>query len=337
MQTQTLYVPTLHDIEQARVRISKYIQKTPLHYSPPLSKLTGAEVYIKYENHNPTCAFKVRGGINFVSKFAGSPRRPIAGSLLAGSTGNHGQSIAYAGKLFNIPVTIVVPEGNNPSKVKAIQDLGAKIIHHGKDVFESWEYCEKLSKEENYIYVHSVEQPELFEGVGTIGLEVLEDLPDLDCFITAIGGGSGVCGSAIVLKSKNPDIKVYGVQSDGAPVVHDSFKQKKMLTYPSLSTFAEGLATRSVYKYAYDIIQKYVDDIFLVSDDELKKSILLLLEHTHNLAEGAGAASLAGLIKNKHLFQGKKVVCVLTGGNLQIDVLKDIINNPSICNDKFKK
>ena len=327
MPTKTLYIPTLEDIEQARVRVSKYLSKTPLRYSPGLSKLTGAEIYIKYENHNPTCAFKVRGGINFVCKMiVGSGRDQ---TLLAGSTGNHGQSIAYAGKLFNIPVTIVVPEGNNPDKVKAIQDFGAKVVFYGKDVFETWEHCEKLAKEENYTYVHSVEQPELFEGVGTIGLEVYEDLPEIDFFVTAVGGGSGICGSAIALKSKNPKIKVYGVQSSLAPAVHDSFKQKKMITYPSLSTFAEGLATRSVYKYAYDIMQKYVDDIFLVSDEELKKSILLLLEHTHNLAEGAGAAALAGIIKNKEVFQGKKVVCVLTGGNLQMGVLKEIVKNYS--------
>ena len=326
MPTQTLYIPTLQDIEQARSRISKYLSKTPLRYSPSLSRLTGAEIYIKYENHNPTCAFKVRGGVNFVSK---NVEMLHATSLLAGSTGNHGQSIAYGGKLFNIPVVIVCPVGSNPSKVQAIKDLGAEVVFYGKDVFESWEYCERLSKEKKYIYVHSVEQPELFEGVGTIGLEVYEDLPKIDCFITAVGGGSGICGSAIALKSKNPKIKVYGVQSTGAPALHDSFKQKKLITYPNLNTFAEGLATRNAFEYALNIMRKYVDDIFLVSDDELKKSILLLLEHTHNLAEGAGAAALAAVIKNKEIFKGKKVVCVLTGGNLQMDVLKEIIKNYS--------
>ena len=327
MPQATLPIPNLIDIEQARNRISKYILKTPLTYSPPLSKLSGAEVYIKYENHNPTCAFKVRGGINFVLKMVEKygVEAPLMAPLLAGSTGNHGQSIAYAGKLFNIPVVIACPIGANPVKVQAIKDFGAEVIEHGKDIFETWEYCEKLSKEEKYIYVHSVNEPALFEGVGTIGLEVYENLPDLDCFITAVGGGSGVCGSAIALKSKNPRIKIYGVQSEGVPAVHDSFKQKKLITYNSLNTFAEGLATRSVFPYALDIMEKYVDDIFLVSDDELKKSILLLIEHTHNIAEGAGASSLAALIKNKELFQGKKVVCVLTGGNLQLEVLKDIL------------
>ena len=331
MLTKSLNIPTLHDIEQARERISKYLLKTSLRYSAPLSRLTGAEVYIKYENHNTTCAFKVRGGINFVSKLVESNGSNVGAycntPLLAGSTGNHGQSIAYAGKLFNIPVTIVVPEGANQIKVQAMKDFGAEVIFYGKDVFEVWEYCKKTAIEKGWTYVLSAEQPDLFEGVGTIGLEVYEDLPDVDCFITAVGGGSGICGSSIALKSKNQKIKTYGVQSNGAPAVYDSFKQKKIITHPDLNTFAEGLATRNVFPYAFEIIQKYVDDIFLVTDEELKKSILLLLGHTHNIAEGAGAAALAGLIKNKNLFQGKKVVCVLTGGNLQVSTLKEILNS----------
>ena len=335
MVYKTLTIPTLEDIEQAQKRIRKYLPKTPLKYSPELSRLTSAEVYIKYENFNPTCAFKVRGGINFVCKQGLTPNVTSDNKrgqtpLLAGSTGNHGQSIAYAGKLFDIPVKIIVPEGANESKVQAIRDFGAEIIYYGKDVFEVWEYCEKLSREKDYIYVHSAEQPELIEGVGTIGLEVYEDLPDIDCFITAVGGGSGICGSSVVLKSLNSEIKTYAVQSSGASSVHDSFKQKKTITHPSLNTFAEGLATRSTFEYTLNIMQKYVDDVFLVSDEELKKSILLLIEHCHTIAEGAGAAALAGLIKNKELFKEKKVVCVLTGGNLQMNILKEIVTKGQV-------
>ena len=325
MQAKTLNIPVLKDIKEAQARISKHLLKTPLLHSVYLSRLTGAEVYIKYENFNPTCAFKVRGGINLVAKLINPVEARLIAPLLAGSTGNHGQSIAYAGKLFNIPVKIVVPEGANESKVQAIKDFGAEIIYHGKDVFEVWEYCEKLASEKNYYYIHSVNEPDLFCGVGTIGLEVYEDLPDAEYFITAVGGGSGICGSSIALKSLNPKIKTYGVQSNGAPSLHDSFKQKKIINYPSLNTFAEGLATRNAFEYSLNIMQKYVDDIFLVSDEELKKSILLLLEHCHAVAEGAGAAALAGLIKNKEMFKGKKVVCVLTGGNLQMDILREII------------
>lgn len=327
MNSKTLSIPTLEGIAQAHKRISNYIPKTTTRFFKTLSEIVNAEVYIKFENHNPTCAFKVRGGINLVSKLAKSNTNPDL-HLLAGSTGNHGQSIAYAGKIFNIPVSIVVPEGANSAKVKAMKELNAKIIFYGKDVFESWEYCHKLVSENgNYKFIHSVEEPDLIEGVGTIGLEVFEDIPDLDVFITAVGGGSGVCGSSIALKSINPKIQTYAIQSDGASAIHDSFRNKKLITYPSLNTFAEGLATRNIYKYAYDIMEKYVDDIFLVSDEEIKKSIVLLLEHTRNLAEGAGAASLAGLIKYKEKFKEKKVVCVLTGGNLHIDVLREILKS----------
>ena len=328
MTSKTLIIPTLKDIEEAKTRISKYLLKTPLIYSPGLSRLTGAEVYIKYENHNPTGAFKVRGGINLVSKLMQLPQVVNSGQmpvLLAGSTGNHGQSISYAGKLFGFKVVIIVPEKSNLAKVQAMKALGAEVILHGKDVCESWEYCEKLSEEGKYHYVHSVIEPDLFTGVGTIGLEVYEDLPEVDFYITAVGGGSGICGASIALKSKNPKIKTYGVQASGASAVYDSFKQRKIITHPNLNTFAEGLATRSTYDYAYNIMQKYVDDMFLVDDNEMKEAILLYLEHCKTLAEGAGAASLAGLLKNKATFIGKKVVCVLTGGNLRLETLKEIM------------
>lgn len=321
MSNSTLKIPTLNDILEARNRICKYIPKTPLNYIHELSLLTGVQVYMKFENKNPTHAFKVRGGVNLALKMTNKPK-----ALLAGSTGNHGQSVAYAGKLLNIPVIVVCPEGANPLKIKAMNDLGAEVILYGKDVSDSWRYCEELSKKDNLFYVHSVNQPDLFEGVGTIGLEIYEDLPDLDCFITAVGGGSGICGSSIALKNLNPNIKTYAVQAEGAPSVYDSFKQKKIINYDNLCTFAEGLATRCTYEYAFKIIENYVDDIFIVSDDEIKNAIRLIYKYTENIAEGAGAASLAGLIKYKEKFQGKKVVCVLTGGNLQKEIFEEIIN-----------
>lgn len=322
MSSITLKIPTLSDILEARNRICKYIPKTELKYFPSLSKLLGAEVYIKFENQNPTNAFKVRGGVNLALKMKSKPK-----ALLAGSTGNHGQSIAYAGKLLNIPVIIVCPENSNSLKVNAMRELGAEVILSGKDVSESWEYCEKLSSEKDYLYVHSVNQPELFEGVGTIGLEIYEDLPDIDCFITAVGGGSGICGSSIALKNLDPKIKTYAVQAEGASSIYDSFKQKRIVNHDSLSTFAEGLATRSTFEYSFKIMQDFVDDVFLVSDDEIKDSIRLIYKYTGSIAEGAGAASLSGLIKYKEKFQDKKVVCVLTGGNLQKEMFQEIVNS----------
>lgn len=326
MKTDTKRIPTLEDIKAARERISKDILKTPLRHYANLSKQLGCEVYLKFENTNPTCAFKVRGGVNLAYKLKEQ------GSLenltfIAGSTGNHGQSVAYAGKLLNIPTIIAVPEGANLVKVKAMEELGATVVFKGKDTFDTWNWCKEEAGKKGYKYILSCEEPDLFEGVGTIGLEVFEDVPDLDCYITAVGGGSGICGASIALKSLNPKIKTYAVQAEGASSVHDSFKKNECITYPSINTFAEGLATRSTDNYPLNIMQKYVDDMFLVSDDEIKRTIKLIFEHTRNVAEGAGAASLAGLIKNKELFRGKKVVCCITGGNLQVEVLKEILNN----------
>lgn len=325
MSDISLKIPTLSDISEAKKRICKYIPKTPLKHFSGLSEIVGAEVYIKFENKNPTNAFKVRGGVNLALKMKSKPK-----GLLAGSTGNHGQSVAYAGKLLNIPVIVVCPVGTSLLKVSAMKELGAEVVSWGKDVFESWKYCEELSEEKKYLYVHSVRQPELFEGVGTIGLEIYEDLPDIDCFITGVGGGSGICGSSIALKSLNPSIKTYAVQATGASSVHDSFKQGRVVNHESLNTFAEGLATRNTFEYSLNVMKKYVDDIFLVSDDEIKDSIRLIYKHTQNIAEGAGAASFAGLIKNKQTFKGKKVVCVLTGGNIQKEVFEEIINSTAI-------
>lgn len=324
----TIRIPCLEDIKKARERISPYITKTPLKYSQSLSKVIDAEIFIKYENLNPTNAFKVRGGINFALKLKENGLN--FNGLIAGSTGNHGQSIAYAGKILNIPTIIAVPENANPVKIQAMKDLGAQVIIQGKDTAETWAWCKKEASKNGYRYVLSCEEPDLFEGVGTIGLEILENLPDVECYITAVGGGSGICGASIALKSTNPNIKTYAVQASGASAVYDSFKSKKLVTHPSLETFAEGLATRQMYEYPFNIMQKYVDDMFVVSDDELKRAIYLILEHTKNIAEGAGAASLAGLIKHKDLFKGKKIVCCLTGGNLPTKILKEII-------DKYEK
>lgn len=320
---KNLHIPTLENIKEAKKRIEKYLPKTSLKFSKEFSDLSGAEVYIKYENELPTKAFKVRGGVNLAVKLMQGNQTYT--KLIAGSTGNHGQSIAYVGKLLKIPTIIVMPENANPVKVKAIQDLGAEVIIKGKDTFDSWEWCKNEAQEKGYRYILSCEEPDLFEGVGTIGLEVFEDCPDLESYITAVGGGSGICGASIALKNLNPEIKTYAVQAEGASAVYDSFKQKKLITHPSLNTLAEGLATRSMYKYPFNIIQKYVDDMFLVSDENILEAIKLIYNFTGTIAEGAGAASIAGLIKNKEKFKNKKVVCVLTGGNLKEELKKELL------------
>ncbi|MBI4639906.1 MAG: threonine dehydratase [Candidatus Tectomicrobia bacterium] len=322
-ESQTLKRPTFQDVLKARKIVSKYLLKTPLLYSAPLSQMLGCEVSIKYENHQPIGAFKIRGGINLLAslKEEGETR-----GVMTASTGNHGQSIAYAAKLFGIPAIIVVPEESNPDKVAAMRNLGAEIIFYGKDFDESRVRCEALALEKGYRYVHPANEPRLIAGVGTIGLEILEDLPDVDVIISPIGGGSGVCGNAIVAKAINPKIRVIGVQAEKAPAVYLSWKAGKMVETARSDTFAEGLATRVPFELTFGMISDLIDEIVLVSEEEMRRAILLLLEKTHHVAEGAGAASTAAALKMKESLRGKKVALVLSGGNLPLSTLKQIIN-----------
>lgn len=316
--------PTLQDVFKARNLIRQYLQlPTPFLRSPALSQMLGAEIYIKYENHQPICAFKVRGGLNLLANLSAEEKRR---GVITASTGNHGQSIAYAAKVFQTKAVIVMPMESNPDKVEAMRHLGAEILFHGKDFDESRLFAEQLAQEKGYRYVHPANEPLLIAGVGTIGLEIMEAVPDIDVIISPVGGGSGVSGNAIVAKRINPRIQVIGVQSEKAPAVYRSWKAGKMVETDKVETFAEGLATRVPFALTFEIIQDLVDELILVSEDELRQAILLLLEKTHNLAEGAGAASTAGAFKIRERLQGKKVALVLSGGNLPLQVLQEIIN-----------
>ncbi|RMF84097.1 MAG: threonine dehydratase [Nitrospinota bacterium] len=315
--------PTLQDVFRARNIIRRYLPPTPLLPSAPLSQMFGCEIYIKYENHQPIGAFKVRGGLNLLHSL--SPEERSRGVITA-STGNHGQSIAYAARVFQTRAVIAMPVESNPDKVEAMRHLGAEILFHGKDFDESRLFAEQLAREQGYRYVHPANEPLLVAGVGTIGLEIIEAVPDIDVIISPIGGGSGVSGNAIVAKTINPRIQIIGVQSEKAPAVYRSWKAGKMIEMDTVETFAEGLATRVPFALTFGIIRDLVDEIVLVSEDELRRAILLLLEKTHNLAEGAGAASTAGAWKIRDRLQGKKVALVLSGGNLPLAVLQEIIN-----------
>ena len=281
------------------------------HY-PSLSAAVGAEVYLKHENYQVTGAFKVRGGINLVSRLSGEERER---GIISASTGNHGQSIAYAGRLFGVRAIIVVPEGANPGKVEAMQDLGAEVVFHGADFDESREHVEHLCAEFGYRYVHSGNEPDLVAGVGTYGLEIMEDLPDVDSILVPIGGGSGACGTAIAAKAINPGVEVIGVGAAKAPAAYLSWKSGEMVE-AAMETEAEGLATRTAFEFPQAILRDMLDDFLQVSEEEIRSAIVMLLEKARTLAEGAGAASLAGALQIKDRLQGKKVAVVVSGGNL---------------------
>ena len=317
-----MYRPTLNDMRSAHKRIEGFVTRTPLHRYRTLERLLNAEVYIKHENHQPLGAFKMRGGINHLIKMSSSQREK---GVVTASSGNHGQSIAYAAKLHNIEAVIIVPENANPGKVASMKALGADVRFYGKDFDESRSEVERLSKEEGYTYIHSANTPDLIEGVGTYTLEILEDLPSADVIIVPVGAGSGVCGTAIAAKAINPKIKVIGVQSDAAPAAYLSWKSGDLKSNPN-NTIAEGLGTALGFSYTIGIMRDLIDDFILVTDKELESAVLLLLEHTHNLAEHAGAASLAGALKIKDRLSNKQIVLVMSGGNLSMQHLVKIVN-----------
>lgn len=314
-------IPTLRDIVAARPHVYRYLKPTPLHYYPGLSQLVGAPVWVKHENHQPVGAFKVRGGLNLAAHLTAAERRA---GLFTASTGNHGQSIAFAAQVHGLKATIAVPEGANPGKVAAMRGLGAEVMAHGPDfdAARQWIMAEAETRGGRFV---SPTEERLIEGVGTYALEILEDLPDVQVIIVPVGAGSGACGVSIVAKTINPAIEVIAAQSAQAPAMQLSWQSRQMIT-ASTQTFAEGVATRVPFENTQRIMRQYLDDFVLVDDADIKGSIRLLLEHTHNLAEGAGAVPLAAALQLRERLAGKKVALVLSGGNLAIEQLPQILN-----------
>jgi threonine dehydratase len=317
-----MHSPTLTDVFLAQKRIRPYLVKTPLREYSALSEAVGCTVYVKHENHQPTCAFKIRGGINLVSQL--SPEEKAKGVVTA-STGNHGQSIALASKMFGVRAIVCVPRNPNPDKVRAIRSYGAEIVEEGADFEEAKSNAERLAKKHGYRYVHSGNEPHLIAGVGTIGLEMIEDQPDLDAVIVPIGGGSGASGVSTVYKAMSPNTEVIGVQAEEAQSVYQSWRSGRMESTGKSKTFADGLATRSAFELPLEIMRRNLDGFVLVSEEEMREAIRLYVEKAHTIAEGAGAASLAAAVKMRDELKGKKIGVVLSGGNLTAAMLREIL------------
>ena len=311
--------PTFQDILRARQTIARYLPRTPLLNYPALDKLIGARVYVKHENHQPVGAFKVRGGIHLMSQLSADER---ARGVIAASTGNHGQSVAYAAREFGVRATIVVPERANPLKVESMRNLGAKVLFHGADFDAAREHCEQLARERGMRYIHSGNEPHLLAGVATITVEILEDAPEVDTLIVPVGGGSGAAGACLAAKAINPKIRVIGVQSAQAPAAYKSWRAKELLT-DQMQTFAEGLATRTAFALPQKILWDLLDDFVFVSDDAIRRAIVHYIEKAHTLAEGAGAAPLAAALELKEQLRERKVALILSGGNITTDQLRD--------------
>ncbi len=316
-----MQAPTIRDVYRARRTIAPYFQRTPLHYSMGLSELLEADVYIKHEEHLPLGAFKSRGGINLLSNLSEEEKRQ---GLITSSTGNHGQSIASAGREFGVRVLIGLPENANPVKVAAMRSLGAELIFHGENFDDAREYCERLAREEGYRYVHAVNEPLLIAGVGTASLEIIEELPDIDVMLLPLGGGSGIAGACIVAKSIDPSIQVYAVQSEAAPAAYLSWKKGELVEAP-MDTFADGIATKAGYGLPQQIMADLLDDFLLVSDDDIRRAIGLLVEKAHTLAEPAGATALAGAVRHADRLKGKKVSVTVSGANITAERLAEAL------------
>ncbi len=319
---KTLVKPTLLDVLQASKNIRPYLRPTPFFGYPALDALVGTPVFVKHENCQPVGAFKVRGGINLVSQLSAEER--LRG-LIAASTGNHGQSVAYAGRLFGVKTRIVVPQGANPGKVAAMQGMGAEVIFHGEKYDDARLHCEALAREHGYRYVHSGDEPLLIAGVGTHTLEMLADEPDLGVVIVPVGGGSGAAGACIAAHGINPAIRVVGVQSEASPAAYESWKAHELRAAEN-RTFAEGLATATAFALPQSILWEHLDDFVLVSDAEIRQAMVWMIEHAHTLAESAGAAALAAAYKLRGEWQGKKIGLICSGGNSSLLHLKQALD-----------
>ncbi len=314
--------PTLDDVLAARHRIAAHIRPTPLMRHPLLDAESGLELWVKHENHNPTCAFKVRGGLNLIASLTPVER---ARGVMTASTGNHGQSIAMACGIHGVSCTVFVPEGNNPDKNAAIRAYGATLAEGGRDFDDAREQCERRASETGARYVHSANEPLLLAGVATYALEIFEALPDPGTIFVPIGGGSGAAGACIAGKAMSSTLEVIGVGSEAAPAAYRSWRAGRAVE-DRTATFAEGLATRTTFELPQRILRNGLDDFVLVSDDAIREAIVLLLERARTLAEAAGAAPLAAALALRKRLRGKRVALVCSGGNITLAQLREVLS-----------
>lgn len=324
MNGDSLQRPTIHDVLLARRRIAPYLAPTPLLRPPALGRALACDAYLKCENLQPVGAFKVRGGVNLVAAERQAGALNPAG-LVAASTGNHGQSIAFAAQLFDLPATIFAPRGANPLKVAAMKALGAEVRLEGHDFDAAREASESYAAGTGARYVHSMNEPLLIAGVATAYLEALLEVPGADVMIVPIGGGSGAAGAGIVARALNPSMRVIGVQASGAPAFYRSFLSGRPESTPEARTRAEGLATRVAFSLPLGIIRATVDEIVLVEDAEMQAAMRLLLETAHVVAEEAGAAAAAAALKLRDRVEGRKVILWLSGGNATLAQIGDAL------------
>lgn len=314
-------LPSLADVYAARTRIAKHLQRTPLVRNVKLSAELGCDAYLKLELLQPIGAFKVRGGMNLAAQLSDEERER---GIIGASTGNHGQSLAYGANLFGVPCIIAMPEEANPMKVASMEALGATVEFHGPNFEEARLWAERHAKETGMRYVHHVRAPELIAGVATISVEVIEDLPDVDTIIVPAGGGSGAVGHCIAAKALRPNVEIIAVQAAGAPAIYNSWRDRRLQEAP-IATAAEGLATGVAYYPTVKTFIDKIDDMVLVTEEETAEAMRTLARGAHIVAEHSGATTTAAAYKLRDRLRGKKVALMVTGGNLPLEALREVL------------
>ncbi|OYW78217.1 MAG: hypothetical protein B7Z37_00730 [Verrucomicrobia bacterium 12-59-8] len=315
-------MPSLSEIEAAKALIRPHIRETPTYRWPLLGAGLGCELWLKHENHTPVGAFKIRGGLVYMNEL--KRRHPEVRGVIAATTGNHGQSIAFAAKLSGLRAVIVVPHGNNPEKNAAMRSLGAELVEQGREFQEALEYSRELAAQEGLHAVPSF-HPWLVRGVATYALELFHSVTDLDAVFVPIGLGSGFCGIAAAREALVLKTRIIGVVSAHAPAYALSFQQRQLIEQTSTTRVAEGVACKTPNPDALEHVIRYAHDIVSVTDDESIAAMREIMQSTHNIAEGAGALAYAALKKQCDAWQGKRVACVLTGGNASMSILRDAL------------
>lgn len=320
------------EISIARERMKGIVHITPLDYSKTFSTLSQNDVFLKLENMQKTGSFKVRGAYNKVFSLSDEELKK---GVIAASAGNHAQGVAYASQNLNVPCTIVMPKGAPISKVQATMGYGAKVVQEGKNFDESLAYAIQLQEETKATFIHAFDDEAIITGQGTVGLEIVEQLPDVDAIIVPIGGGGLIAGIALAVKEKNPNVKIYGVQAKACPSMKKSIMNNKLIAVEAAPTMADGIAVGKPGTLTFDIVHKYVEDILLVDEMEIARTMLMLLERNKLMVEGSGAASLAALLYNKIPMTNKKVVPVLSGGNVDMNFISRIIERGLVESGRF--
>ncbi len=323
---------TIDDIIAARKRITHVAVITPLDFSHTLSRLSGNDIYIKLENLQRTGSFKIRGAYNKISALDPSLRTR---GVMAASAGNHAQGVAYAARELGIPCLIVMPAVASLSKIEATKSYGAQVKLAGTNYDEAYETAKQLQSDTGMTFVHAFDDEDIIAGQGTIGIEILNQEPDLDAILVPVGGGGLISGVAIAAKALKPSIKIYGVEASGAACFRESLDQRSMTTLGAVSTIADGIAVKRPGVHTWEVVKELVDDVFVVDDEDIARAMVVLLERSKVVSEGASASGVAAVLTNKLPFKNKKVAIILSGGNVDVSLLSRIIEHGLVAAGRY--